>query len=354
MPGPADAYIGEVLKGRYRLDEHLDDGNFSHVYRATDITSGQRWAVKLLTPSAATSPEAVVEFESEARLLRILEPCRNVLDLEVSDQATIMVSINSIVTPVSIRFHVLELADGAMADLLAHRHALPWHDRLALFRQIVAGVHQMHGHRVAHRDIKTSNALLFNSGSNQPVVKVSDLGRGCLTTEPPRFAIQQYLVGRGDLSFAPPELLWLQGDNDPVHYRQADVYLVGSVLFELATGQGITGLSVPNWQAEVQRASAVPAVHRQAAFHAAANSMRLSYQLPQNVLAAELPRAIRSDGVALVRQMCDPDPGRRESRFRAERNLSTWGLEWVFRRVDIMLRNLALDERKTHDSRKVV
>ena len=202
MPGPADAYIGEVLKGRYRLDEHLDDGNFSHVYRATDITSGQRWAVKLLTPSAATSPEAVVEFESEARLLRILEPCRNVLDLEVSDQATIMVSINSIVTPVSIRFHVLELADGAMADLLAHRHALPWHDRLALFRQIVAGVHQMHGHRVAHRDIKTSNALLFNSGSNQPVVKVSDLGRGCLTTEPPRFAIQQYLVGRGDLSFA--------------------------------------------------------------------------------------------------------------------------------------------------------
>src|SRR3546814_12706888 len=98
----------------------------------------------------------------------------------------------------------------------------------------------MHSRRIVHRDLKSSNALLFNVDSRKPAVKISDLGRSCLTTEPPRFSTQQYVAGRGDLSFAPPELLWLQGDNDPGHYRQADLYLVGSVLFELATAQGIT------------------------------------------------------------------------------------------------------------------
>ena len=176
---------------------NLDDGNFSHVYRATDLATGKLFAVKLLTPSAATSPEAVVEFDSEARLLRILNPCRNVLNLETSDHATITVTINSIATPVSVRFHVVELADGVVAELLAHRQALPWRDRLLLFRQLVAGAHQMHGRRVVHRDLKTSNALLFDTASRHPAVKISDLGRSCLITEPPRFAIQQYMVGRG-------------------------------------------------------------------------------------------------------------------------------------------------------------
>ena len=132
------------------------------------------------------------------------------------------------------------------------------------------------------------------------------------------------------------------------------MYLLGSVLFELATAQGITGMTIPNWHAEVQRALAVPASHRRAAFLAAANSMRILYQLPLRVFAAELPPVIRSDGVALVRQMCDPDPGRREKRFRVERKLAPWGLEWVFRRVDIMLRNLAVDEKKIYRKRKVV
>lgn len=360
MPGPGDAYLGAVLNGRYRLDAHLDDGHFSHVYRATDLTSGDSWAIKLLTPSAATSPEAVIEFDSEARLLQILDPCRNVLDLAASDQATISVSINGVVTPVSVRFHVVELADGALSDLLAHRHLLPWPDRLRLFRHVVAGAHQMHVRRVVHRDLKSSNTLLFDTASRRPVAKVSDLGRSCLTTEPPRFSVQHYVAGRGDRSFAPPELLWLQGDNDPIRYRQADVYLVGSVLFELATAQGITGMAIPNWHGEIQRAVAVPEAHRSAAFLAAANGMRLAFQLPLSVLAAELPPIIRSDGVALVKQLCDPNPARRERRFRAEKNIPPWGLEWVLRRVDIMLRNLELDAkyapkgRRAYEKRKVV
>ena len=57
-------------------------------------------------------------------------------------------------------------------------------------------------------------------------------------------------------------------------------------------------------------------------------------------LEAETPPEIRQLVVGLVRQMCHPIPARREWRFRAERNIPRWGLEWVIRRVDIIIRNL--------------
>ena len=73
------------------------------------------------------------------------------------------------------------------------------------------------------------------------------------------------------------------------------MYLLGSVLYEIATGQSITSVT---------------------------------------------PLEIRRLVVDLVRQMCHPLPVRRERRFRTERNTPAWGLLWAIRRVDIIIKNL--------------
>ena len=75
--------------------------------------------------------------------------------------------------------------------------------------------------------------------------KITDLGRGRNTREAPRFP-GQYEPPRGMLSFAPPELLWLQGSEATISALQTDLYLLGSLLFEIATGQGITAFVLGN------------------------------------------------------------------------------------------------------------
>lgn len=345
MANPANAYLGQVLDGRYRLDAHLGTGNFSYVFQAFDLQSGSEVALKMLLPSAATSVEAVIEFDTEARLLRILGACANVTNLTDSGRSNLTVEINGVPTSIAVLFHVMELADGALNDLLPRRHELPWTEKMRLFRDVVAGTHQMHTKMIAHRDLKSSNVLLFDDAAAPRVVaRVADLGRSCDLAQAPRFPTDSYFTGRGDLAFAPPEYLWGVGETSGTALRRADIYLLGSVLFELATAQGMTGAALPHGWDDLHGLSTMTETERAAAFPAAVRSMRRHYDTALGLMADELPPVIRHYGVQLVRQLCNPDPTRREHRYRAERKNPTWGLQWLIRRVDIMTKNLERSE----------
>lgn len=340
MSNLADAYLDQTLAGRYRLVEHLADGNFSHVFQATDQQSGAPVAVKVLQPSAAVHPESPVEFKHEGELLKTLKRSRNVVSLTDSGQSEIIFNINNTSVPLSVSFHVMELADGTLSELLPLRHELDWSVRMRIFRGVVSGTHQMHGKRIMHRDLKASNVLLFDTTTTRPVAKVSDLGRSRDLTRPPRFSADSYAAGRGDMSYAPPEHLWQLDRTDETALRQADIYLLGSVLYEIATGQGITSIMLPDWRTHAHAAGNMSPRDRLASFRAAGRHMTELHESALDLLVAETPPEIRQLLVDLVRQMSNPIPARREYRYRAERNNPMWGLEWVIRRVDIISRNL--------------
>ena len=342
MAGVADAYLNQTLAGRYRLIRHLADGGFSHVFKTTDQRSGTLVAVKMLQPDAAAMhPESPIEFDHEGELLEALGNSRNVIGLLDSDSSSITVTVMSGASlPLLVRFHVMELADAALSDLLTVRHDVDWADKLRLFRDVVAGVHQMHVKGIVHRDLKASNVLLFDTETRRPTAKVSDLGRSRDLARPPRFDEDVYAAGRGDRSHSPPEHLWRLGGTDDAAQRRADVYMLGSVLYEIATGQSITSMSLPYWGSHIGAADAIGQHDREEAFCAAARQMIEVHEAALGLLADETPPEIRHLVVELVRQMCHPVPSRRERRFRAERNTPAWGLEWAIRRVDIIIKNL--------------
>ena len=58
---------GNLLAGRYRLDEPIGRGGFSEVWRATDAVLLRPVAVKLLHPGHAQQPAALARFQAEAR-----------------------------------------------------------------------------------------------------------------------------------------------------------------------------------------------------------------------------------------------------------------------------------------------
>jgi serine/threonine protein kinase len=224
-----------------------------------------------------------------------------------------------------------------------------WLERLQVFRDAVKGTHQMHLRNVVYRDLKSENVLVFSRGHSGLQAKVADLGRARITTEPPRYLADDYLAGRGDLRFAAPELLWLQGATTEAAWRAVDLYHLGSLLFEIVTGVGITSAVLPDSQTIIRHANSMDPASRTIAYTTAMPDLRDRYAFAYEMFASEVPPAICAQAVWLLRKLTALD---REQRFPSIQGKPQKGvgLEWLMRRVDILtltLRNAQRQARRT-------
>lgn len=335
--------IGQVVGG-YRLAEYRDGGNFGMVFEVVNVDLGSRFAMKVLAPT--NNAEAAVEFEAEGVLLRKLNKCSSVIAWIESGEETISVDLNGAQVPLAFKYHVMALASGVLEELItdpASRDSIPWSERISHWRGAVKGVHQMHLNTVAHRDLKSSNCLVMASGGTTEV-RLTDLGRSKDFSLPATLESINYLGGRGDLRFAPPEFLWFQGGCGESDFRTADLYGLGSLFAELATGHPMTALALGSWQ-EVRadgQADFLAGRQRDLAV------LRPLYRRAIDELVDELPRAIRHDTRVLLRQLCDPVPNARLPRQMGRpRRGSDRSLEWLLRRADILGRQLVVQRRRS-------
>ena len=240
MPAPNEAqiYLGQVLGGRFEVQRYRAHGGFCLVFEGTDRESGSEVAIKVLTPGA--DRQDVLEFENEASLLQLLQRASHVVTLVHAGKDTVPVIPlgRGVAVPLPVHYIVLELADASLDELLVRRDQLSFASKLGLFRDVVHGVHQMHVAGIMHRDVKAENGLVFHR-PHKPVVKLTDLGRSKRLSEPVRFLAEEYINGRGDITFAPPEGLWGQLGWDELSLRRADLYLPVPCGFRpLRTGLG--------------------------------------------------------------------------------------------------------------------
>lgn len=315
------------------------------MFEALDLATGDAVAVKVLQPGS--SADAHLEFEGECEILGVLAGSSNVVTSLASgkDALPITVAGSSVVAQLDIHFVALELADACLVELLLQRNLIGWEDRLQLYRGVAKGIHQMHLDSIVHRDLKSENVLLFSRRGNTADSKVSDFGRSRRLNRPPRFTLAQYLHGRGDLRFAPPELLWLQATDTPSCWRRVDLYHLGSVLFELATGQGITNLAIGDPFAVINQAAQLSPAERARRFASVLPDLRTRYEAVYAIFRQELPPILRHEAMNLVRQLCDPDAALRDPRLVPSMR-NRLDLQWLLRRIDIMLLLLRTSERK--------
>jgi serine/threonine protein kinase len=346
MVSLANLLVGQILDGRFELVDVVGSGNFSLVFDALDHHSQRHVAVKLLHPARAAQLLAVAEFETEGQLLERMRGSRNIIAYDGTFASAIQVTLSGQTIPLPVRFHILELAEGSLEDLLPDRDNVDWILRLEFFREAVSGVHQMHLKRAMHRDVKCANALLVGtSRRDSPVVKLGDLGRSRSLDDPPRLAATDYQLGRGDPDFAPPEYIWGLGRDDQDSFRRADLYLLGSLLFELAKGHGLTAIAYAGEWLVAGNA------HSSALYNTRIATLRTYLEPALDLFAQAVPSQIRREATALVRQLGDPSPDAREERLRTERRLPSTGLDWVLRRVDILRRTLILERRTKRTGR---
>lgn len=62
----SDRWVGQILGGRYKLEELLGQGGMSAVYKARDPNLQRTVAIKLIHPHLSNDDEFVRRFEIEA------------------------------------------------------------------------------------------------------------------------------------------------------------------------------------------------------------------------------------------------------------------------------------------------
>ncbi|HYP05493.1 MAG TPA: protein kinase [Bryobacteraceae bacterium] len=207
-----EAVAGSML-GPYRVDRKLGEGGMGSVYVATDTRLGRQVAVKLIRRSMQVSQESKARFFREARSAAALSH-------------TNIATLHDLGETEGNPWLVMEYVEGASlrTRLTGPMAASHW---LSIATQVAAALEHAHGRRIVHRDIKPEN-ILIGTGDQ---VKVIDFGLARAfqddagsVTRPNSFV--------GTLAYAPPEVL-TGGTASP----RSDIYSVGVVLYEMASGQ---------------------------------------------------------------------------------------------------------------------
>jgi serine/threonine-protein kinase len=183
------------------------------VYRAEDLTLGRTVAVKILRESLGTAPEFLERFRREARAAARLNHPNVIAVYDVGQDGL-------------SNYIVMEYVEGNdLRDLIREAGALPPERVVDLGCQIAAALEYAHRSGLVHRDIKSQNVLVTPDGK----VKVADFGIAVVLGEG---SITQAGMVVGSVHYMAPE----QAEGRPTT-TASDVYSLGVVLYEMATGQ---------------------------------------------------------------------------------------------------------------------
>ncbi len=218
--------IGRTI-GSYTLVEKIGQGGMGEVYLAEHRRIGRRAAIKFLLPALTQDADVVTRFFNEARATSVIKHpgIVEIYDCDVvDDQAYIVMEY---------------LAGESLAAALRRTGALAGDPNTiaAVVGQIASALAAAHRKEIVHRDLKPENIFLsVEESSRAPfVVKILDFGIAKLLA--PGGGGSNTRTGGllGTPVYMSPEQCRGLSTID----RRADIYALGCVMFELATGRHV-------------------------------------------------------------------------------------------------------------------
>ncbi len=218
--------IGDRL-GPYRLLSEIGSGGMGKVYLADvidetppNLSAGQRVAIKVIHPHLMANPDFVKRFLREAEIGQVV---RHPNVVRTYHAATLPRDDQE------VHLLVMEYVEGQMLrSILEELGRVPEELCRHIGCEVAKGLSAIHAAGVVHRDLKPENVLI----TRDEVVKVMDLGVARLQDEALR--LSQTGVFVGSLHYAAPEQF--EAGGKAVDGR-TDLYALGIVLYELATGR---------------------------------------------------------------------------------------------------------------------
>jgi serine/threonine protein kinase len=214
--------IGQTV-AKYRILDEIGRGAMGIVFKAQDTVLGHYAALKILAEKLAGDPEMLHRFEREGGAASALNHPNICTVFEAGSWQ-------------GRPYLAMELLTGQALDDRLNAGPIPLRQLIEIAIGVTRALEATHAIGVVHRDIKPANLFLTAAGQ----VKVLDFGLAKVQPKPTRLAEDDATIAifatrkgtvLGTLAYMSPEQVCCE----PVDGR-ADLYSLGVVLYELATG----------------------------------------------------------------------------------------------------------------------
>ena len=205
--------VGTTLD-HYRLDAEIARSGMATLFRATDLRSGQKVAVKMPHAELENDPVLAERFRREQEIGQELDHPGVVKTFADEERSRL--------------YMVLEWVEGRLLrEVLNEQRRLPIERAVALTLRICDALDTMHKHGVVHRDLKPENIMVgegdrvtiidFGIAMKEDARRITHVGLSPALGTPDYISPEQVKGARGD--------------------QRSDIYAVGVMLYEMLTGQ---------------------------------------------------------------------------------------------------------------------
>jgi serine/threonine protein phosphatase PrpC len=208
-----EVQIGEVLDGRFRVVDVIARSGMASIYKANDLQTGKRVAVKVPGMQFESDPGFFTRFQREEEIGRVLDHpyILHIIPMEQKSRP----------------YMAMELLEGqTLRQLMRGVPRLPVPDALKITSRLCEALDYMHKKNIIHRDLKPENVMICEDGTLRimdfGIAKAAGMRRLTFSGFSPVMGTPDYM--------APEQVKGKRGD------ERTDLYSLGAMLYEMVTG----------------------------------------------------------------------------------------------------------------------
>jgi serine/threonine protein kinase len=212
---------GEVIAGRYLIEDVLGAGGMGIVVAARHLGLNQRVAIKLLLHASVQVPEAAERLVREARAISAIrsEHVARVYDVARLDTGS--------------PYMVMEYLGGThLGRLIRARGKLPVMDAVDCILQAGEAIAEAHAMGIIHRDLKPSNLFVVALADRSLCIKVLDFGLSKVNVGDGKRLTETGVVA-GSPQYMSPEQMQSLKHSD----HRADIWSLAVILYYAIAGR---------------------------------------------------------------------------------------------------------------------
>lgn len=206
-------HIGDLIGGRYLIEEIIGQGGMSIVYKALCTIIKRKVAIKVLRPEFSNDEEFVNRFKVEAQAAGSLSHHNIVNIYDVGYDEGLHYIVMEYVEGCTLKEHIMQ--KGPFSPEKTLNYAI----------QICEALVHAHEHHIIHCDIKPHNILV----TKNDVLKVADFGIARAVTAA-TICVTDYVIG--SVHYSSPEQA-----RGSITDEKSDIYSLGIVMYEMITGK---------------------------------------------------------------------------------------------------------------------
>jgi len=200
--------------GPFVIEKEVGSGAMGTVYRGTHTPTGQKVAVKFMSPSLGGNERSMARFEREVAILKQLKHPNIVRCFGASKHQ-------------GMPYYAMEYVEGESLDhVMERRVRITWEELVTLGQQLCDALHHAHQQGIIHRDLKPSNVMVLRDGT----VKLTDFG---IAKDLDVTQLTSANCTVGTAAYMSPEQC--RGERDLTH--KSDLYSLGVMFYELLLGR---------------------------------------------------------------------------------------------------------------------